>query len=248
MVGTKASKRVLMDAGFLAPLIAEFASSLKALAHSDLTIGGYTDSGRHFAASVCETGLKLDDLGKGTLDDFAHHHCRCAGGCPIIAQTRKPTIDGLPRRKVGGEQAPRDLAPQGVEDRIHDLTRRPCPRTPDRRRKRQQARDQRPFRIRQVGLVSVRDARMLRAGGCGPHGDLRKSATHEITRTSATQPISKLNPFRNGLLSGFTRRSPPDCRAIHHLIWRRVLCLAIFFEKKHRALKTYVPCVKNIAD
>ena len=80
MVGTKAPKRVLMDAGFLAPWIAEFASSLKALAHSDLTIGGYTDSGRHFAAWVCEKGLKLDGFGKGTLDDFARHHCRCAGG------------------------------------------------------------------------------------------------------------------------------------------------------------------------
>ena len=82
MVGTKGKspKQVLMDAGFLAPWIAEFASSLKALAHSDLTIGGYTDSGRHFAAWVCETGLKLDGLGKGTLDDFARHHCRCAGG------------------------------------------------------------------------------------------------------------------------------------------------------------------------
>ena len=80
MVGTKAPKRVLMDAGFLAPWIAEFASSLKALAHSDLTIGGYTDSGRHFAAWVCETGLKLDGFGKGTVDDFARHRCRCAGG------------------------------------------------------------------------------------------------------------------------------------------------------------------------
>jgi hypothetical protein len=69
-----------MDAGFLAPWIAEFASSLKALAHSDLTIGGYTDSGRHIAAWVCETGLKLDGFGKGTVDDFARHRCRCAGG------------------------------------------------------------------------------------------------------------------------------------------------------------------------
>jgi hypothetical protein len=48
MVSTKgkAPKLVLMDAGFLAPLIVEFAYSLEALAHSGLTIRGYTDSAR----------------------------------------------------------------------------------------------------------------------------------------------------------------------------------------------------------
>jgi len=95
MVGTKAPKRVLMDAGFLAPWIAEFASSLKALAHSDLTIGGYVDSGRHFAAWVCETGLKLDGLGKGTLDDFARHRCRCAGG------RQRKTVSAKYARRAG---------------------------------------------------------------------------------------------------------------------------------------------------
>jgi site-specific recombinase XerD len=70
----------LMDAGFLAPLIEEFACSLEALAHSDLTIRGYTDSARHFAAWVCDAGLQLDGLGKGAITDFARHHCRCAGG------------------------------------------------------------------------------------------------------------------------------------------------------------------------
>ena len=36
----KVSKAGPMEAGFLAPLIAEFAVSLKALAYSDLTIAG----------------------------------------------------------------------------------------------------------------------------------------------------------------------------------------------------------------
>jgi hypothetical protein len=37
-------ERILMDAGFLAPFLAEFASSLKALAFSDLTIRGTADT------------------------------------------------------------------------------------------------------------------------------------------------------------------------------------------------------------
>ena len=82
MVSTKGNirKPVAMDAGFLAPLLEEFACSLKALAHSDLTIRGYTDSARHFAAWVCDAGLQLDGLGKEAVDGFACHHCRCVGG------------------------------------------------------------------------------------------------------------------------------------------------------------------------
>lgn len=81
MVNTKgkAPKLVLMDAGFLAPWITEFACTLEALAHSDLTIRGYTDSARHFAAWAREVGLQLDGLGEGAIGGFARHHCRCAG-------------------------------------------------------------------------------------------------------------------------------------------------------------------------
>jgi hypothetical protein len=63
----KSQKRELMDAGFLAPWIAEFGSSLHALEHSRLTVRGYTDSARHFAAWICHTGLQLDDIGVNSL-------------------------------------------------------------------------------------------------------------------------------------------------------------------------------------
>ena len=80
MVITKGKpKPVLMGAGFLAPLIAEFGSSLEALAHSGLTIRGYTDSARHFAAWICHADLQLDDVDRATVDSFARHRCRCAG-------------------------------------------------------------------------------------------------------------------------------------------------------------------------
>ena len=75
----KVSKSGPMDAGFLAPLIAEFACSLEALAYSKLTIGGYSDSARHFAAWVCDEGLSWEGLDRGAVDGFARHRCRCAG-------------------------------------------------------------------------------------------------------------------------------------------------------------------------
>jgi site-specific recombinase XerD len=82
MVSTKETtpRAFLMDAGVLAPWISEFACSLKALAHSDLTIRGYTDSARHFAAWVHDAGLQLDGIGEGDVERFARHQCRCAGG------------------------------------------------------------------------------------------------------------------------------------------------------------------------
>ena len=76
----KSPEPAKMDAGVLAPLIAEFEASLEALGHSRLTVGGYTDSARHFAAWLFDAGLQVDEAGKDTVDLFARHHCRCAGG------------------------------------------------------------------------------------------------------------------------------------------------------------------------
>ena len=68
-----------MDAGFLTPLITDFGASLAALGRSRLTIGGYTDSARHFTAWMLDGCLALDEVGKDTIDRFARHHCQCAG-------------------------------------------------------------------------------------------------------------------------------------------------------------------------
>jgi site-specific recombinase XerD len=75
----KSPKPGPMDAGFLTPLIAEFGTSLGALGHSRLTISGYTDSARHFAAWVLDAGLQLEEIGKDKVDRFARHHCQCPG-------------------------------------------------------------------------------------------------------------------------------------------------------------------------
>jgi hypothetical protein len=114
----------------------------------------------------------------------------------LIAQAGEPTIDRLPRWEVGGQKSPRDPAAQNIEYRIHNLPRRPRPRPPDRTCQREEARNQSPFRIRQVGLVSVRNARMLRAGGWGPHGDLR-----EVCKLPESRGLQSLNPFSKPPLS-----------------------------------------------
>jgi integrase/recombinase XerD len=69
----------LMDAGFLAPLIVDFEAALTELGHTSLTVNGYSDSARHFAAWACEAGLHLDDLSQATVNRFAGHTCGCAG-------------------------------------------------------------------------------------------------------------------------------------------------------------------------
>lgn len=81
MVSTKSklTKPARMNAGFLIPIIAEFGASLEALGYSRLTIGGYTDSARHFATWIFGAGLQLGEICKDTADHFARHHCHCAG-------------------------------------------------------------------------------------------------------------------------------------------------------------------------
>ena len=76
---TKSAKRGPMDAGYLAPLIVDFEAALRSLGHTSLTITGYADSARHFAAWACERDLRLDDVGPVAVDSFAGHDCRCAG-------------------------------------------------------------------------------------------------------------------------------------------------------------------------
>lgn len=76
---TSPAKTGWMDAGYLAPFVADFEAGLRSLGYTSLTISGYADSARHFAAWACETGLRLDELSQTSLDSFARHSCRCAG-------------------------------------------------------------------------------------------------------------------------------------------------------------------------
>ena len=68
-----------MEAGDLAPSITAFSAELGTLCHSRLTIKGYDDCARHFAAWLAFTKIGLDEVGEQTLDQFAKHRCRCGG-------------------------------------------------------------------------------------------------------------------------------------------------------------------------
>lgn len=68
-----------MEAGGLAPWVAAFAGELGSLGHTSLTIGGYTDCARHFAAWLAFNNIELDEVGDGSLDRFVKHRCRCGG-------------------------------------------------------------------------------------------------------------------------------------------------------------------------
>ena len=78
---TKISPRVarVMEAGDLAPMVAEYAAELAALDHTRLTVANYADPARHFAAWLRQADVALVDFDCGTLDRFARHVCRCGG-------------------------------------------------------------------------------------------------------------------------------------------------------------------------
>jgi site-specific recombinase XerD len=78
-----------MEAGELAPWVAEFAAELGSKRHTDLTIGGYTACARHFAAWRTINNIGLDELNDQALDRFMEHRCRCGGYRQPMAISRK---------------------------------------------------------------------------------------------------------------------------------------------------------------
>jgi integrase/recombinase XerD len=69
----------VMDAGDLAPLIAEYTAELAALDHTRLTVANYTDPARHFAAWLRQADIALVDIDREAMDRFSRHVCRCGG-------------------------------------------------------------------------------------------------------------------------------------------------------------------------
>jgi len=68
-----------MDAGELAPLVAEFNSQLEALGHSRLTVAGYDASARHFGQWLILTKIGIAEINEAAVERFAHHRCHCPG-------------------------------------------------------------------------------------------------------------------------------------------------------------------------
>jgi site-specific recombinase XerD len=68
-----------MDAGNLAPLVAEFTRHLSGLGHTALTVAGYDAAARHFAQWQAVRGGDVDDVDDAVIGRFARHRCRCPG-------------------------------------------------------------------------------------------------------------------------------------------------------------------------
>jgi site-specific recombinase XerD len=68
-----------MDAGSLAPLVAEFGHKLKALGHTHLTVMGYDASARHFGQWLTQNGIEIAEIDEAVIKRFACHRCHCPG-------------------------------------------------------------------------------------------------------------------------------------------------------------------------
>lgn len=68
-----------MDAGDLAPVVAEFNRQLAGLGHSHLTVAGYEASARHFGQWLTLTKIGIAEIDEAAVKRFAHHRCRCPG-------------------------------------------------------------------------------------------------------------------------------------------------------------------------
>lgn len=66
-----------MDPCGLSEPISAFANHLATLGYTPLTVGGYTDSARHFAAWLNKVGIAASVVNEQTIIRFARHDCCC---------------------------------------------------------------------------------------------------------------------------------------------------------------------------
>jgi integrase/recombinase XerD len=68
-----------MNAGALAPQVAEFTRHLSVLGHSRLTVSGYEAAARHIAQWLALAKVAVVEIDDAVIDRFARHRCRCPG-------------------------------------------------------------------------------------------------------------------------------------------------------------------------
>jgi site-specific recombinase XerD len=68
-----------MDAGPLQSFVDAFVDMLRAGRHTPLTVSGYENAARHFAAWLCRCKIELVQVDEDVIARFAHHRCRCPG-------------------------------------------------------------------------------------------------------------------------------------------------------------------------
>jgi hypothetical protein len=68
-----------MNAGALAPQVAQFTRHLSELGHSRLTVSGYEAAARHMAQWLALTKVAVVEIDDAVIDRFGRHRCRCPG-------------------------------------------------------------------------------------------------------------------------------------------------------------------------
>ena len=71
--------RQRMDAGELAPWVAEFTRRLRQLGYTSLTVKSYDDAARHLAHWLLKAKVAVADIDEAVIDRFAQHRCQCPG-------------------------------------------------------------------------------------------------------------------------------------------------------------------------
>jgi site-specific recombinase XerD len=73
------SGRLRMDAGDIAPLVAEFTRRLREAGHTDLTVRGFDGAARHLSQWLAQAKVTVADIDESVIGRFARHRCRCPG-------------------------------------------------------------------------------------------------------------------------------------------------------------------------
>ena len=71
--------RQRMDAGELAPWVAEFTRRLRQQGYTSLTVKSYDDAARHHAHWLLKAKVAVADIDEAVIDRFARHRCQCPG-------------------------------------------------------------------------------------------------------------------------------------------------------------------------
>ena len=73
------SGRRRMDAGDLAPLVAQFTRQLSEAGYTDFTVRGFDGAARHLAHWLVQVKTAVADIDEVVIGRFARHRCRCPG-------------------------------------------------------------------------------------------------------------------------------------------------------------------------
>jgi integrase/recombinase XerD len=71
--------RQRMDAGELAPWVAEFTRRLRQQGYTSLTVKSYDDAARHHAHWLLKAKVAVADIDEAVIDRFARHRYQCPG-------------------------------------------------------------------------------------------------------------------------------------------------------------------------